>query len=754
MRLLVRDFYRIFYVIVTLIFCSMLVESYYVNQRYKKEKDLLYQNQSKQISEAFEEPFNYITHFFDFIAKSITLNRNTNLQEINKLLAEKSVNIADQFYYSWTLFNWFDQSNKLVVNTIRGIVTQPLDMTNKEYIKKLKEMPWKPIYGSPEVGIPSSQWEIPVAMGVTTDLGNYVGAISIGINIKKLEERIYRVMKNNSIEFIITDLNLKPIIWSKSVNLDKEALQKILSDKSSDNIQKQSLALQNVNIEFYKNLPSKPYILFLGQNKLIQKSQTYELVMNIFEGKILLLISLFLIFYFFRRAIVFPLSELSKNLSVDQINNLIRNTGYQEIKSLYKQYIRNQELQKENTLIKAEMIELSSNLESKVLQKTQYLKDQIKSKVDFINNLSHEIRTPIQGVTAISSGLVEHWHDLEDTKKLKLASDVLFNANRLFDLVNRLLDSSKFSSGKMQFEFRRYNILSIIKEIVNELKPIYQKKENLSIKIQNKLSFNPITEMDKNRIAQVLRNLLSNSIKFSTEGTITITVSLIQKSDNDSSYLQVTISDEGIGVPVNELKSIFSAFIQSTRTQNIGTGLGLYISAEIIRAHNGEIWAENNKSKGASFHFTLPIVKSEIVESNKQLITKSQKIDNTAKNIVLIDDEESCYTSLNLMLRKTEYNLIWFYEPQVALEYIKHNSNTISAVLIDLNMPDTSGVEVIKILNSNIETAKIPVILQTGTTNDADIEEAVELGIKLHVTKPYKKDHILSALNAVIDKSL
>ena len=235
------------------------------------------------------------------------------------------------------------------------------------------------------------------------------------------------------------------------------------------------------------------------------------------------------------------------------------------------------------------------NLLNKELQKA------LAAKTEFLNNISHEVRTPIQGFTSISQGLVEHWNSFDDSKKFKFVTQVASSAKRLGSLMNNLLDLSKFTADKMFMDFKSMDLNLSIEEVIEECKTLYLNTKSIEIIFHQCKDANLVG--DKERIGQVLRNIFANAIKFSSDkGKIIASLT----SSNDS--LHFSISDEGVGIPPTELKEIFDPFTQSSRTKTRagGTGLGLSIAKEIIDAHHGKIWAENNIEGGSCFHFIIP----------------------------------------------------------------------------------------------------------------------------------------------------
>ena len=243
---------------------------------------------------------------------------------------------------------------------------------------------------------------------------------------------------------------------------------------------------------------------------------------------------------------------------------------------------------------------INQALEQKVLERTIDLEKSLAIKTEFLNNMSHEIRTPMQGFTSISEGLVEHWKSFDDEKKFKLAGQVAKSAKRLTILLNNILDLSKLNNKKMIMDFQEVDLNKITEDIIEECNEMYLNDKSIDIIFKHSEYAYMVADAEK--ISQVLRNLFVNAIKFSNNGSkIVVTIT---NTDNE---LHFTITDEGVGIPENELEDIFGAFTQSsyTKTGAGGTGLGLSICKEIIEAHHGKIWATNNKKHGSSLHFII-----------------------------------------------------------------------------------------------------------------------------------------------------
>ena len=231
------------------------------------------------------------------------------------------------------------------------------------------------------------------------------------------------------------------------------------------------------------------------------------------------------------------------------------------------------------------------------------------AKSTFLSNVSHELRTPMHGILSFASFGIKKHATANPEKILDYFQKIRQSGETLLMLLNDLLDLAKLESGKIIFKFKPANLNSLI-DMVNEEYSALALQQNLTIRCEH-LASNEKIILDTDKIRQVLRNLLNNAIKFSPEGG-TIDVILFRKAVS----IVVSVLDQGAGIPENELENIFDKFIQSGKNKASvgGTGLGLSICREIIDAHKGHIWAENNPDIGANLSFEIPLS----LEANKQ----------------------------------------------------------------------------------------------------------------------------------------
>ncbi|MFN8547613.1 MAG: ATP-binding protein [Candidatus Eisenbacteria bacterium] len=227
------------------------------------------------------------------------------------------------------------------------------------------------------------------------------------------------------------------------------------------------------------------------------------------------------------------------------------------------------------------------------------------AKSEFLANISHELRTPLHGILSYARFGVREAREGDRDDLHEYFRNVADAGSTLMSLLNDLLDLAKLEAGKMSFAMRELDLNELVDGALNEFET-QAAERGLRLEFQ---AIEPpvLLDADPTRMLQVMRNLLSNAIKFSPDGAtvaVTITVQAFEA--------RLTVHDEGVGIPTAEVEAVFDKFVQSTKTKSGagGTGLGLAICREILAAHHGRIWAENNPDRGASFSFVLPLPNS------------------------------------------------------------------------------------------------------------------------------------------------
>jgi signal transduction histidine kinase len=271
-----------------------------------------------------------------------------------------------------------------------------------------------------------------------------------------------------------------------------------------------------------------------------------------------------------------------------------------------------------------ELAALNRTLEDRVQERTQELvsvnealnranrdlKELDRLKSNFLATVSHEFRTPLTSITAFSEILMDEVDESKASREVvRFLGIINTESERLGRLIKNLLDLSRIEAGRMRWDRDVFPVHDVLVAAMDGLLPVFTEK---NIQVIRKVDCpDVLVSADRDRIQQVVTNLLENAIKFSPKGKrIWVGCREVEGATNGAPWLQATIRDEGPGIPGTHLQMIFERFSQVDSTDTRGTGgsgLGLAISREIVEHHGGRIWVESRSGAGAAFHFTLPI---------------------------------------------------------------------------------------------------------------------------------------------------
>lgn len=349
--------------------------------------------------------------------------------------------------------------------------------------------------------------------------------------------------------------------------------------------------------------------------------------------------------------------------------------------------------------------------------------ESIRMRERFVSTASHELRTPLsaikEGIGIVLDGSAGMLND-DQREFLDLAER---NVERLARLINDLLDFAKLKTGKMTLRMENGDLGSVAEEVAKanislaSSKGLYVKAD-----VQEGL---PALRFDRDKITQIITNLVNNAIKFTQSGGVTISV---RSSGND---LLVSVDDTGKGIHSEDIPKLFVEFKQlendATRKAG-GTGLGLAICKKLVERHGGKIWAEAEYGKGSSFKFTLPVKEKDTV--------------------LVVDDEEAFQNLAEKLLSAEGYSVIKVYNGREGVEAAMGRRPDL--IVLDMCLPDMNGYEVIGRLRSSEGSEKIPILVVSGYEEEFKKLEEFK-GIKLpRLTKPFDNSEFLAKVKEMI----
>ncbi len=518
-----------------------------------------------------------------------------NSEKTNQLILEKYKIIDDVIDKIFVL-----DKNDMVTSGLSQSSTDEYlgaDFSQREWVKEAKR-DLKPVFskGFERQGIYTIYIGVPV---INRDNNQYMGLIGATIPTEKFFARYGNVHDVNSQFLVIYDKNGTIL----AVGADRNLVGENFFGTTVQNFIGHNEILNNLTGSLLKGHPNygvydygRSEKINTGQPILVQNTPTYFL------------------------QIVTPtkaiFSKISDTLFTDRLKGysllvaVFASVGSLVIFLLKWNNTMEKEVIKRTNALNKTNIQMGSM--SKQLRKSnlslqnanEQLRQHDKIQKEFINMAAHELRTPIQPILGLADVLRDY---VTDSHQSKLLDVIMRNAKRLQRLSCDILDVSKIESSLLKISKSKIDLNEKIKNLINDVENGYDDGNNRNVKIIFEPKETIFVYADKDRIYQVLSNLLNNAIKYTKNGTVTINTSIANGSNNnanDDKEVVVTIMDTGCGITPEIMQKLFSKFVT---TSSHGTGLGLFISKGIIEAHGGRIWAENNSNGvGSSFSFSLP----------------------------------------------------------------------------------------------------------------------------------------------------
>jgi PAS domain S-box-containing protein len=373
--------------------------------------------------------------------------------------------------------------------------------------------------------------------------------------------------------------------------------------------------------------------------------------------------------------------------------------------------------------------------------------DRLKSA--FLANMSHEVRTPLNVIIGFSDLLRDQ--DISQETRTEYIDMVTSNSRNLLDLINDIIDISKIEAGQLRVSEHACNLNQAIRQLYNWIEKDKKEKGKKDIEI---IIFTPLIDSDsviladEGRLKQILINLLTNALKFTSVGKIEFGY-IVQQN-----VLKFYVKDTGIGIDKSKLNSIFERFKQAdegTSRKYGGTGLGLAITKAITELMGGTIWVDSELKNGSSFYFTMPYkpLKKEELKTESNQYTNNISEDFSGFTFLIVEDNEASYYYLKTILEKQSAKIIYASNGLEAINAIKQNAN-IDLVLMDLHLPEINGCKVTEEIRKI--RPQIPVIAQTADAQLETREHAKVCGFNDFVTKPLSRETLFKVIKQNLKK--
>jgi len=373
-----------------------------------------------------------------------------------------------------------------------------------------------------------------------------------------------------------------------------------------------------------------------------------------------------------------------------------------------------------------------------------------QAKSRFLANMSHELRTPLNSIVGFTQLVRRRAADILPEKELENLGKVLFSADQLLRLIKDILNLSKIEAGRTDLELTEFELNPLVAESLATIQPLV--KSNRVDLVKDIPPDLPGCFTDRDKLRQILLNLLGNAAKFTEQGAITI------RARHQNGIMLLSVSDTGIGIPAEDLDLIFEAFHQvdasSTRSHG-GTGLGLTISRQLAQLLGGDITVESEPGRGSTFTVALPLrleTERAMPHSPGATLTTREQAHGPATDrplVLAIDDDPNVIYLLDENLSDAGYEVIGVTSGSEGLQ--RAQSMRPEAIILDILMSPRDGWQILRELKRSEHTRDIPVIVLSIVD---DRKRGYRLGAADYLIKPFDRDTILDALARVISPSI
>lgn len=391
-------------------------------------------------------------------------------------------------------------------------------------------------------------------------------------------------------------------------------------------------------------------------------------------------------------------------------------------------------------------------LEERIRQRTQELEHAMhgalaasQAKSEFLANISHELRTPMNGLLGMLDLVLDSPVAGEQREQIEIAQRCAYS---LLDLLNDILDLSKIEAGRMILEKIPFDLRTVAEDCVRaQAAKAAQKKIDLRFEFAGQASD---ASGDPLRLRQIITNLLSNAIKFTEQGWVRVRQS-ISRQGTGRIVMVLEVTDSGSGIPADKLPLIFEKFTQadsSISRKYGGTGLGLAITKRLVELQGGQIRVESEVGRGSTFTVEIPF---EAAPAAAPATGAEQKPGTAAPagpqpRILLVEDNAVNQRVVLAMLRKKSYKIDVAGNGQEALEKLERADEPYNLILMDVQMPVLDGLETTRVIRRNAQWNDLPIIAMTAHAMIGDRERCLQAGMNAYISKPVQQAGLIALI--------
>lgn len=566
---------------------------------YKERKKINYSLSATTLNNYLDDSINYIDNISKTLGQEIANLKVRSPDNIAQVLVKyKNIINNNNEILAWTLFDFVDKDGFVVATSKDGVIKtkKKVSKEKRQWITLAPQEPWKGHLSFIDYGIMSEEYIIPYGFGITDKNNNFLGIVSVGINVAKLKSKLIETLGDSQVKFLIfrknkIDHDLELILSNINNELITKRIKNIIEYDNNFNNYKTLFEMDNNTFSYLYHKENSDFSIVIGQNTTLLNNDFKSYFYPRIEQNIILLVFLITIYVILKQKVVNPileLSKLSKNIADGHREVNIPRYDCTEIDYLAKQ-IKN--------------IKKYIGIE----EKKEKAEQQNISKTIFLNSISHEIRNPISAIYSIGAILEnkEGYESLDDENKRYFLSEIKKQSSELLEFIQDLLDVGQAESREFKLEKLKNEDIKILIDKSIKIVRGMALKRNIQIYFESEEKL-PKVKVDQKRIKQIFVNLLMNSMKYSDKNTkIFIKMGLIKKENKN--LIIITIQDKGFGMVESGIKKSLTKYDSNKKVKIDSLGLKLPVIKHLIDQHGGSLRIESKVAYGTKFIITFPV---------------------------------------------------------------------------------------------------------------------------------------------------